>query len=455
MQQEKMLELRLTSGTLIAELESDHQKLLHYRAEPMEVEIFDDWSMVSSMRDADRRPLNLSFIVRSPEIVAIVTVATIPKLMAYGNKFSANLDAQREGASRESKAFRIARTPKPDHPLSAVAEAMLVSARARYKEAETTLVYVIKQSMSLRLDYLRLVVFPRTLFDAEVAQFVARDVRAQLVRLVESEQTHAERNIRLAFSSMTISKYTQLGRGAPADGPSADGRGWLDALSAHSTEATIVGLPSMRMRMVSTERTRELAYDFHSRFVRREGQRDLEDIYITLNVGLYSWLTLLRKNLAREMDQVRAAEDWRTALAARRPDSHAIGETSRSATAPLQQGKQTGNTMAKAASHDQGAAFPLVREPSTQPPSPNPSSEGGKRRELVYKPATRHIERLTMRQLGEATPDVMHPFFMKKAGFSLEDSLPQYVHEYATTPLEEIMEVLLKLYSRQLLSGTG
>ena len=56
-----------------------------------------------------------------------------------------------------------------------------------------------------------------------------------------------------------------------------------------------------------------------------------------------------------------------------------------------------------------------------------------------------------MRQLGEATPDVMHPFFMKKAGFNLEDSLPQYVHEYATVPLEEIMDVLFKLYSQQLL----
>jgi len=47
----------------------------------------------------------------------------------------------------------------------------------------------------------------------------------------------------------------------------------------------------------------------------------------------------------------------------------------------------------------------------------------------------------------------MHPFFMKKAGFSLEDSLPQYVHEYATIPLEEILDILLKIYSRQLLDG--
>ena len=55
-----------------------------------------------------------------------------------------------------------------------------------------------------------------------------------------------------------------------------------------------------------------------------------------------------------------------------------------------------------------------------------------------------------MRQLGEASPDVMHPFFMKKAGFSLEDSLPQYVHEFATVPVESVMQALLKMYSKQL-----
>jgi hypothetical protein len=44
---------------------------------------------------------------------------------------------------------------------------------------------------------------------------------------------------------------------------------------------------------------------------------------------------------------------------------------------------------------------------------------------------------------------------MKTAGFNLEDSLPQYVHEYATSPLEEIMEALLNLYSKQLKTDKG
>lgn len=98
--------------------------------------------------------------------------------------------------------------------------------------------------------------------------------------------------------------------------------------------------------------------------------------------------------------------------------------------------------------------------PSQPPPTPllGPDPDAPQlpslvKRGIVYQPRNRHIERLTMRQLGEATPDVMHPFFMKKAGFNLEDSLPQYVNEYATTPLEEIMSLLLKLYSKQLRVG--
>ena len=87
---------------------------------------------------------------------------------------------------------------------------------------------------------------------------------------------------------------------------------------------------------------------------------------------------------------------------------------------------------------------------SDEPPSATKRTVGT---DVIYKPRKRRIERLTVRQLGEATPDVMHPFFTKKAGFNLEEALPQYVHEYATLPVEEIMKALVRLYSRQLRIG--
>ncbi|KII92575.1 hypothetical protein PLICRDRAFT_134291 [Plicaturopsis crispa FD-325 SS-3] len=491
-----MLELSLTSGALDISLESDHQKLLQYRAEPLEVEIYDDWSMITPHVHEAERPLRLAFTVSGSEIVVVGTVGTIPKLLTYANKFRSNLNAQRDGAARESSAFRITRMPKPDNPLSAVANAMINSARTRFKEAETGISYVIRQHMSLRLNLLRLVVFPRTMADMEVAQFIGRDVHARLDRVVEAHTIPSERDLNLAFSSMTISKFSQLNHILAANAPDDATR--LSELLKDAPEANIVGLPSMDMRMRSEESTeglaRKLIYDFDSKFVRRDGQQDIEDIYITLNMSLYSWLTVLKKNLTREMDQALAA----TAPAAGAP----VVPSRRKAPEPLQisrsmpSGTESAPRSAASASPPNSAlvapAMGISKSASSGPTPPASSAsialespplstspgssktpfprsvpaapdkllspppavgDAPKATGIVYQPRHRQIERLTMRQLGEATPDVMHPFFMKKAGFNLEDSLPQYVHEYASVPLEEIMEALLKLYSKQLLDS--
>ncbi|CAA7261639.1 unnamed protein product [Cyclocybe aegerita] len=511
---QRMLELRLTSGALVAVLESEHQKLLHYQsaplpwslyggtnfishlsAEPLEVEIYDDWSKSHSKQSDDAKPPQLSFTINSPEVVAVVTIGTIPKLMSYANKFKANLDAQRQGASRESQTFRVTRTPKPENPLSAVAEAMLHSARSRFKEAESDHAYIIQQHMSLRLGFLRLAVFPRTMRDLEVAQFTGRDVAARLDGIIGSGTVSSKRDLQLSFSSMIISRYTQVAHEPPSSPQGVNEHGareWLTRIFKDANEATIVGLPSMMMHMTSEEAndesSRTLVYDFHSEFVRRVGMKDFEDIYITLNMSLYAWLTVLRKNLAREMEQVRATEDWRTSMSSvstvlatagsqrkkKAPEPLSLTDVPRSATLPSastislsppgpssarytwMDHNRTPQTSRDQYLSPRGQVTPTpLHFPSSQEnPEDQPVSQAPpKRRTIAYQPRNRHIERLTMRQLGDATPDVMHPFFMKKAGFSLEDSLPQYVHEYATTPLEEIMEVLMKLYSQQLLTG--
>ncbi|KAG6858644.1 hypothetical protein C0993_003453, partial [Termitomyces sp. T159_Od127] len=127
------------------------------------------------------------------------------------------------------------------------------------------------QHMSLELKCLRLVVFPRTMDDLEIAHFLGRDVKAQLNRLVESAPIVGKRDLLLSFSSMIISKFTGLGH--PQTSELSDGRRWLASLLHGASEATIVGLPSMTMHMVSEEKVEErvttLVYDFHSRFARQ------------------------------------------------------------------------------------------------------------------------------------------------------------------------------------------
>lgn len=452
--------------------------------------IYDDWSKLSQSTPSAERRVGMIFTVIGKEALAVMNVNTIPKLVTYANKFTANLETQREGARRESHAVRKAFAAEPDNPLSAVANAMLSTAKTRIKEADNALSCIVEQRMSLKLKLLRLVIFPRNMRDVELAHFIGSDIHARLDRVVESDLSPASRKLLLSFSSMAVSRMGQLNHSLPTQeaAAAANSKEWLASLLKGASEATIFGLPSMNMWMNSQETTvgnnRSLEYDFSSTFNAKDGSKDPEDIYITLNMSLYSWLTVLRKGFAREMDQLQSSAEARNAGApsvstVQRKRATADATTQPNFHDPLDLPK-TGSRITPGLPHSKSysLAIPSVGTgsenllPLTNPGSSITGAMGSshasnsvpeeatasavigtdekKRATIVYKHRTRHIERLTMRQLGEATPDVMHPFFMKKAGFSLEDSLPQYVHEYATLPTEEIMKVLLKLYSRQL-----
>ncbi|KAI9437708.1 hypothetical protein H4582DRAFT_1957102, partial [Lactarius indigo] len=517
----RMLDMSLKSGNLEMTLESDYQKILHLWSEPLSVTVWDDWSQMSPHVAVLDRLLRLSFMVSGTEVVAVGSVSTIPKLVSYGSRFIANLDAQREGAARESKAFRIAQSPKPDNPLSAFANAMLQTARTRLREKEDSLSYVVQQRMQFSLGSLRLAVFPRTMEDNEMASFTASDLRSDLDLIVESSDLPAKRKLHLAFSGMSASRLGPLNHGAvPAD-VRTDVRRWLGALRKDTPVSTIFELPAMDMEMESEEASGVLEYDFVSQFARGDmTAARREDIFITLNMALYSWLTLLRKNLAREMNQAQAQglvdrrpaagllmpttsgsatpRRRRTITESSPPDITSLSTTNLAADRPIvspkptrpstrfdaareRRHKSTFSMSAMPSVSDAEEAQTLLEPPvdlltpprsrgaSTPPlnvqitgsaptnvaqPPPSPiapaASSSGNAPGLVYQPRHRRIERLHMRQLGEATPDVMHPFFTKKAGFSLEDALPQYVHEYATMPIGEMTRALLKLYSRQL-----
>jgi len=451
------------------------------------------------------RLLRLSFVVSGTELIAVGSVGTIPKLFSYGSRIQANLQAQREGAARESKAFRIAHSPKPVNPLSAFANAMLQTARTRLREKEDSLSYVVQQRMQFSLGSLKLVVFPRTMEDNEMASFSASELRADLDLIIESNDLPVKRKLLLAFAGMSASRVGPLSHGMVPEDVRTDVRKWLDALRKGMPVSTIFELPAMDMEMESEEIGGILEYNFESKFAQRgKPTTRREDIFITLNVALYSWLTLLRKNLAREMSQTQGSVDRRQAAGipiatpsgASTPgrrrtitesstlditspptflqiDRHvsprqrvitgsdAVAErhhkTTLSMSAMPSRSETLGPPIELAMPSHGSATSPLDVATSTSsnnaqpPPSPiAPVPSTGPPPSLVYQPRRRHIERLQMRQLGEATPDVMHPFFTKKAGFSLEDALPQYVHEYATMPIEEITRALLKLYSQQL-----
>ena len=418
---------------------------------------------MSPALNLEESPLQLTFNVVGTEVTAVATIGTIPKLLSYANKFAVNLEAQREGASRESRAFRTTRSPQPENALSNVANVMLHNTRLKLQEAEAGLSHVIKQAMSLELNNLRLVVFPRTMEDAELAHFVGVDVRARLDRLIRHCGLPLKRDLHLSFASMTISKFSQLNHALKSIASPTDMKPWLNLLLKDAQESIIVGLPSMHMRMASEEITdelttsRRLLYDFHSKFIRSTRTQDPEDIYISLNMSLYSWLTVLKKNLSRELGQMKPPGEWSVAHARKRGTAVDLLQVPEGLKRDLTFSTPVLPATSKAAGIER---IHSLSDLSTSNPSndlelssakaPFATSTAEPGQSIIYQPRSRYIERLTMRQLGEATPDVMHPFFMKKSGFNLEESLPIYVNEYASIPLEKIMEGLLRVYSEQL-----
>ena len=79
--------------------------------------MYDDWTHINDATSEDRQ-LRFFLSVKGSRVAAMMTIMAIPKLVIYAGKFMANLDAQREGASRESSAFRSTRLPKPENALS-------------------------------------------------------------------------------------------------------------------------------------------------------------------------------------------------------------------------------------------------------------------------------------------------------------------------------------------------
>lgn len=67
---------------------------------------------------------------------------------------------------------------------------------------------------------------------------------------------------------------------------------------------------------------------------------------------------------------------------------------------------------------------------------------------VTYNSVERVVETPKLQLLGEASPDF--DTFKRWTNVGIKESLPIWVHEYATAPLEQIMKVLLEVYIKQL-----
>lgn len=419
-----------------------------HSADPVHVIVQDDISGIiekSSSRDSQ---LNLHFSVNGSEIIAMATIKTIPLLLALLKRVQSIINEQRAGAVKESSAFRRAETLKPKNPLTAVANAMIQSAKTRLKEKGSNLGYVMIQHMSLHLTKLQLAIFYRQPVDQEMAMFTGLDIQAKLDHFTDSSGFSFRNKLDLSLTSMSISRVSSLNHAAvaknersidPTHASVRTASTWLADILKDSSESIIFKLPAMVVTMSSQNTSKihderpKLEYDFWSSFPIPDAIKVKDaDTEISLNISLYKWLAEFRTRLLSEL----AVLESNTS-----PSSILQGPLPSHPTAVL--GAKTSQD--RPAEESPVRPVSRIRSVSDISATERVTSSGM----FDYVARSRHISRLKIRQLGDATPDILHPFFSKQAGFNIEEELPAYIHEYATVPLEQIMKALIKVYSRQ------
>lgn len=360
------------------------------------------------------------------EVLAIANLLSIPRLILLFGRMRNDLQYQQSEARKYLAMSAVESLPKPPNALTAVADAMIRSARSKLSEGPT-FSYTIVQRMTLQLSNLRFALF-KTPNDSEVALFQGKDVHAELERIVHSLDESPTRNIKLAFSSLYLFKYSSLKYRNVGNDLSAIP--WLERLLKGASEWTIARVPAMNLEMnsdVEYDGLQETLY-FDLVATPDEYRQTASSIYVSLNLSLYIWAGALVKGLGLEIDKALTTGGFER--------SAARGATGGLAHPPT---ITTNDTEHETATDT--VTLSLTRSP---PPLTSRNNKNTPPPRKYHARSETHIDYGTIQQLGEATPDAKAPWL------GLKETVPPRVHEYATLPMEALMKVLLEVYSKQL-----
>ncbi|GJJ06705.1 hypothetical protein Clacol_000901 [Clathrus columnatus] len=437
----QMLDVTLGSGPLDIVVQSEKRVLLQYHADPFFTHIADDWSAIDWRLPSEDRVLRLEFSVTGKELLIIANLQSVPRLLMLLDKLRSDLQTQEKEAQTALDASSMRYLPRPDNTLTEVADAMIRSSRKKIRDS-SALTYTVIQHMKLQLSSLRVALF-RTPNDLEMALFQGRDVQAELDRLIHSLDSPPSRSLRLAFSSLYLSKYSSLKYRAVGDELLASP--WLEKLLKGASEWTIARLPAMNLEMNSdveydaSGRQEILYYDLVA--TPDERVQSLRSIYVSLNLSLYIWAGALVKGLGIEIEKALAATSF--------SNKTAIKDVAASiATPPTLVSSNTADSSLKVS--DYLAVPPSASSSSTLQPPPRtvPLAADQRLPRRYHARSETSIDYGTIQQLGEATPDAQAPWL------GLKETVPPRVHEYATLPMEVLMKMLLEIYNKQLKMAT-
>jgi hypothetical protein len=326
------------------------------------------------------------------------------------------MQAQYDGATRESRTFRTTNAAKRD--LLEVATALLPQSEGQENEHQRNdhLQWAVIQHMSVRLQNLTIGVLQDRFDNAERwGKITLKGVEATLERRVAGQWDPRTSTVHLALALLDITR--QMGKPTLEHVNALEwNRSGFPAKNRNSGVNSVITVPAMQVTMQVREQTRDdgtpiLEYDLWQEL----GQTNRGQVRISTFVPLYEW--------ARDM-YAKASRSTSDALE-RYGYMSAIGEH------PAPTRKDLGFKLAETdAKVTYEALKPFIHN------------------RKLWKPGQVLLDLPQLEQVGRLTPG--QTFAQVVLDTDLRQSIGVWVHDFATTPISELLGVLLTVYTKQL-----
>lgn len=342
--------------------------------------------------------LHLDFELHCGDILGVTRHTAPAQLIVTASKIKNLVNEQKRRAAAESRAFATTLHPQSANPLSEVAATMLVS---RFPDVEQYDFSVV-QRMKVAIASLKIGL------QHEVSMLTAQaeDIAGSLQRTVWTDRKEASRDLILALGMFSVQSR-----------PAA-----TNLKTTVGNPKTLFMSPRLNIRMTSTlfENPPILRYEFESTFPQESGKRRAQ-LDLALDIAAYRGLYAGWHDLADSISKALKESGF--------PD---VSES-------LQLEPPASSSMILESVT--GSEEPLHSSPVQETPLDLPSED------LLYEPARTTIESPPYKLFDE---EMVNQFFSRFTNINVKSDLPQWVHQYATVPIETAMKLLLSVYAQRL-----
>lgn len=404
-----VLKMSIDGGDLRGAAFIGDNNIVRFRLEPSQVTLADNWK---DHAHDQAQPVSLDFIVDAGQFTGVLKLPLIPRLLSMVYQVLDQIGSQETVAAQRSKTFRLRAQKKAEsnNAVMVLNSATAPSTPTADEKHSPPVLVRTAQLMKFELKGLDVGLFVNDYDDGTVADFLrfyVGKIGADLTRS-QDEQSRPVRNLRLHVDF--VEWQTCDGRRAAKVEQHGQLAGELISAAMKNGYKIVVVLPRMVLDMKSTQDGQEVLYDFDVLWGETDG--DVKVVPKFLGFALKSFRKLHSDIKQQQLDRAKKRGDVRAQSAA---------------------------ALRKAKKKDPNAKDPEeMAADSLQFKSRNP------------KTADYPLPKL--KALGDTTGDAA-AFLDWASSQHIKNAvrmLPEYSHKFVTLPLEEGMDLLLKLYQKQL-----